>query len=304
VKTVVPALLVLLASCSSPDPAKRPPSLPAGAERPAVELPPNVPRPPLTLAPGDVVRIAVFQQPDLDQELRIPENGVLRYPLIGAVQAAGQNTAALEETIRQKLAAEYLQSPTVSVTVKEYVKRRVFVVGGVAKPDGYELAPTARMTVLQLVAAAGGLTDRAVRDKAQLIRRQPSGERILLRLPLGEVEARMALGRGDADLELWPDDLLVVPISTRTAYVLGQVNRPGPVELPSDRRFTVSMAVSTAGSFTKFASAGGVQVLRRGEDGVARSIAADLDAVLGGQLQYDVELQPGDVVWVPERGLF
>ncbi len=303
-KTLMPAFLALAAGCSSaPPPSRKPPPPAPSAARPAPELPPNVPRPVLTLAAGDLVRIAVFQQPDLDLELRVPDNGVIRFPLIGAVQASGQSTSALEEMIRQKLAAEYLQSPSVTVTVKEYVKRRVFIVGGVAKPDGYELGPTARMTVLQLVAAAGGLTDKAVRDSVQLVRRQPSGERMLIRLPLGEVEARMALGRGDADLELWPDDLVVVPVATRVAYVLGQVNHPGPVDLPPDRRFTVSMAVSFAGSFTKFASSS-VQVLRRGEDGVARTIPADLDAVLDGHLEYDVEILPGDVIWVPQRGLF
>jgi polysaccharide export outer membrane protein len=269
-----------------------------------VDLPVNVPRPVLTLMPGDLVKISVFQQPDLDTEVRIPENGQIRFPLIGAVPAAGQNTSALEESIRQRLAADYLQSPSVSVTVREFVKRRVYIVGGVAKPDGYELAPSARMTVLQLVAAAGGLTDRAVRDGVQVIRRQGSGQRILLRLPLGEVESRMALGKGDADLELWPDDLVVVPISTRVAYVLGAVNKPGAVDLPPDRRFTVSMAVSFAGSYTKFASTGSIQVLRRDEAGVSRAIPVDLDAILDGRLDQDIEVRPGDVVWVPERGIF
>ncbi len=303
-KTLMPAFLALAAACSSaPPPSPRPPAPPLPAARPVPELPPNVPRPVLTLAAGDLVRISVFQQPDLDLETRVPDDGVIKFPLIGSVQASGRSTSALEETIRQKLAADYLQSPSVTVTVKEYVKRRVFIVGGVAHPDGYELAPSARLTVLQLVAAAGGLTDKAVRDAVQVIRRQPSGERMLMRLPLGEVEARMALGKGDADLELWPDDLVLVPISTRVAYVLGQVNRPGPVDLPPDRRFTVSMAVSFAGSFTKYASSS-VQVLRRGEDGSARTIVADLDAVLDGHLEHDVEIQPGDVIWVPQRGLF
>jgi polysaccharide export outer membrane protein len=298
----MPALF-LLASCSSgapPHPATPPP---AGPERGPVELPPNMPRPALTLVPGDLVRITVFQQADLDLELRIPDGGVIRFPLIGDVRAAGTTTSGLEDVIRQRLAAEYLQSPSVTITVKEYVKRRVFIVGGVAKPDGYELAPAARMTVLQLVAAAGGLTEKAVRESVQVIRRQGAGERILLRLPLGEVESRLALGKGDADLELWPDDLVVVPTSTRVAYVLGQVTRPGPVELPSDRRFTASMAVSAAGSYTRFAS-GSIQVLRRGADGVSRSFVVDLDAALGGQAEADAEVLPGDVIWVPERSLF
>lgn len=295
--------LLLLTACSSPPPARRPPASPADAADP-LPLPINVPRPELTLAPGDLIRISVFQQADLDLETRIPDNGKIAYPLIGAVQAAGRSSSSLEDTIRQKLSADYFQSPSVTVMVKEYVKRRVFIVGGVVKPDGYELAAASRMTVMQLVAAAGGLTERAVKNAVQIIRRQPSGERMVLRLPLTEVESRLAVGKGDADLELWPDDLVVVPTSVRVAYVLGAVNKPGSFDLPAEGRLTVSMAVSQAGSYTKFASTGNVQLLRQSATGQARKIVIDLDAVLGGRLDLDLTLQPGDVVWVPERGLF
>jgi hypothetical protein len=64
------------------------------------------------------------------------------------------------------------------------------------------------------------------------------------------------------------------------------------------------MAVSHAGSYTKFAATGRVQVLRQTPAGEIRKITVDLDAVLNGRLEQDVELLPGDVVWVPERGLF
>jgi polysaccharide export outer membrane protein len=296
-------VLLLLGACSSRPPAPRSPAPPADPPAP-VSLPPNVPRPELALAAGDLIRISVFQQADLDLETRIPDSGVITYPLIGAVPAAGKSSSGLEEIIRQRLAADYLQAPSVTVMVKEYVKRRVFIVGGVVKPDGYELLPSARMTVLQLVAAAGGLTDRAVKDSVQVIRRQGSGTRAMLRLPLSEVENRLAMGKGDVDLELWPDDLVVVPTSIRVAYVLGAVNKPGNVDLPADRRFTVSMAVSFAGSYTKFASTGNVQVLRQSSTGQSRKFVVDLDAVLEGRMDLDLALEPGDVVWVPERGIF
>ena len=296
-------VLLLLTACSSRPPAPRS-SVPRSEPPAPVSLPPNVPRPELALAAGDLIRISVFQQADLDLETRIPDSGMITYPLIGPVPAAGKSSSALEEIIRQRLAADYLQSPSVTVMVKEYVKRRVFIVGGVVKPDGYELLPSARMTVLQLVAAAGGLTDRAVKDSVQVIRRQGPGARAIFRLPLSEIENRLAMGKGDVDLELWPDDLVVVPTSIRVAYVLGAVNKPGNVDLPADRRFTVSMAVSFAGSYTKFASTGNVQVLRQASIGPARKFVVDLDAVLEGRMDLDLPLEPGDVVWVPERGIF
>jgi polysaccharide export outer membrane protein len=266
-------------------------------------MPRNAPRPELVLVPGDLVRISVHQQPDLDLETRIPDDGRISYPLIGPVQAAGKSGPALEASIRQKLAADYLQSPSVTVTVKEYVKRKVFIVGGVTKPDGYELAPDSRLTVLQLIAAAGGFTDRASKDMVQVVRRQANGERTVLRFSLLEVERLLAQGKADADLDLWPDDLVVVPASLRVAYVLGQVNHPGAIELPAHTKVTVSMAVAHAGSYTKFASTGSMQLLRHPPTGAVRTTLVDLDGILDGK-QPDPELEPGDVLWVPERGIF
>jgi polysaccharide biosynthesis/export protein len=298
------ALLLLAAGCSHrPSVAPAPYSPAAETAPPAPPTPKNVPRPEPVLVSGDLIRISVFQQPDLDLETRIPDGGAINYPLIGPVQASGKSTTALEQTIRQKLAADYLQSPSVTVTVKEFVRRRVFIVGGVTKPDGYEMSHDARMTVLQLVAAAGGFTERASKDIVQVLRRHPGGERTVLRFSLTEVEQALAQGKTEADLDLWPDDLVVVPAAIRVAYVLGQVNRPGAMDLPNNTRMTVSMAVSYAGSYTKFASTGSIQILRHTPSGGTRTLIADLDAILDGK-SSDPEILPGDVVWVPERGIF
>jgi polysaccharide biosynthesis/export protein len=301
-RRLLPAILLLSACAHRAVPPPRiQPQRTAQAE--PSPLPKNAPRPEPVLVPGDLVRITVFQQPDLDLETRIPVTGTINYPLIGPVQASGKNSSALEATIRQKLAAEYLQSPSVTVTVREYVRRRVFIVGGVAKPDGYEMSNESRMTVLQLVAAAGGFTERASKDVVQVVRRQAAGERTVLTFSLAEVEKLLAQGKPDADLDLWPDDLVVVPAAVRVAYVLGQVHRPGPIDLPHNTKLTVSMAVAHAGSYTKFASTGAIQILRHAPTGV-RTLLVSLDDILDGRPDLDLEIQPGDVVWVPERGLF
>jgi len=309
------ALLVLAAGCADgpeprakstapPDPASIPafvplpvPAEPAGALKIA-------PKPDPLLIPGDLLTITVFRQPDMMLEVRIPQDGRITFPLIGAVEAAGRTQAELEGVIRQRLEKDYIREASVTVTVKEYAKRRVYVVGGVAKPDGYEVAPNSRITVLQLVAAAGGFTDRAYKEFVQIVRRRGPAEREVIQLSLVEVEKLIAKGHAEADLELWPDDLLVIPSAVRIAYVLGAVNKPGNIDVPNDARVTVSMAVSAAGSYTKFASTGRVQVLRRTPAGEVKKISVDLDAVLDGKLDQDVPLLPGDVVWVPERGIF
>jgi len=264
----------------------------------------SVPRPDPLLLAGDLLTITVFRQPDLQLEVRIPQDGRISFPLIGSVEAAGRTQADLESTIRTKLEKDFIREASVTVTVKEYAKRRVYVVGGVSKPDGYEIQANARMTVLQVIAAAGGFTDRAYKEFVQIVRRRGPAEREVIGLSLVEVEKMIAKGQPEADLELWPDDLVVIPSAVRVAYVLGAVSKPGQIDVPNDSRITVSMAVSHAGSYTKFASTGRVQVLRHTPSGEIRKISVDLDAVLNGQLDLDVQLLPGDVVWVPERGIF
>lgn len=268
-------------------------------------IPANIPAPEPFLIAGDLLHVSVFRQPDLELEVRIPQEGTISYPLIGSVPASGKTAGHVERTIKERLAKDFLHDPQVTVTVKDYARRRVFVVGGVTKPGSYEILPHQRLTVLQAVAAAEGFTDRAYKEYVQIVRRRGVTEREVIRLSLVEVERMIARGNPEADLELWPDDLLVVPSAVRTAYVLGAVNKPGQVDVPNGARMTVSMAVSHAGSYTKFAATGRVQVLRQTLTGDQQKLTVDLDAVLNyGRLDLDLDLAPGDVVWVPERGIF
>jgi len=305
-----PALIALaLAACSDgsvPEyrqPRVVQPFLPPDPKAPPAETKAER-RPDPLLMPGDLLRITVFRQPDLDLEVRILDTGNISYPLLGPVQAVGKSAAALEENIRQRLQKDYLENPSVTVTVKEFAKRRIYIVGGVTKPDGYEIAPDARMTVFQLISAAGGFTDRAYKEYVQVVRRQSGEDRKVIRLSLVDAERRLARGEADADLELWPGDLVMIPSAVRIAYVLGAVQKPGPIDVPLNARLTLSMAVANAGSYGKFASCGRVQVLRHTPWGDVSKRTVDLDAVLDGRVDLDLEIEPGDVVYVPERGIF
>ena len=308
----LPILFCALSACSSivegpKGPREQPPQAfipglaPTGPQAP---IPANLPAPDPLLLAGDLLHIAVFRQPEMELESRIPTDGSIAFPLIGGVQASGKTSGQLEQEIRRRLEKDYLHEAHVTVTVKEFAKRRVYMVGAVTKPGGYEIYPHQRLTILQAVAAAEGFTDRAYKEYVQVVRRRGPTEREVIRLSLTEVERMFARGRAEADLELWPDDLVVIPSAVRVAYVLGAVNKPGNLDVPNDARITVSMAVSHAGSYTKFAATGRVQVLRHTPTGEQQKIAVDLDAVLNGQLELDIPLLPGDVVWVPERGIF
>jgi polysaccharide export outer membrane protein len=281
-----------------------PPFLSAPPPQDPPSLPVLPPPPPVTLVSGDLLHVTVFRQKELDLQVRVPEGGEFSYPLIGEVKAAGRTTKQVEADIKKRLEEKYLHKAGVTVTVLQYAQRMVYVLGGVQKPGGYDFQTHRRLTLLQLVSAAGGYTERAVKEYAQLIRRKESGEREMARFSLSEVERAVARGNVQADLELSPDDLLVIPSAARVVYVLGQVNRPGAFEMPAETRLTVSMAVSQAGSWTKFAAIGRIQVLRQPPTGESVKLTVNLDEIVNGKIEADPELQPGDVIWVPQRSIF
>ena len=142
----LPVLSVLvLISCGT---ARRPAVKSDGTNGPTVGVPPVVVpdkpvevRPTLptrrdpVLLPGDMLQISVYKQPDLALQVRVPQEGVFQYPLIGEVKAAGKTQAALEREIRDKLAKDYLHNPFVTVTVTAFATRQVYILGGIQKPD-------------------------------------------------------------------------------------------------------------------------------------------------------------------------
>jgi protein involved in polysaccharide export with SLBB domain len=86
----------------------------------------------------------------------------------------------------------------------------------------------------------------------------------------------------------------------RSAFqVVGGVNHPGSIDFNGER-VTVSMAISRAGSYTKFALPWKVVVLRQSAPGKLECYAVDLDSYFNKPFE-DIELEPGDVVVVPER---
>jgi polysaccharide export outer membrane protein len=306
-------LLAAIAACgSAPERPAPGPLEPAGPtnflsvpppseDAPYPKLPPAAP---LTLIAGDLLHVTVFRQKDLELEVRIPEGGSFAYPLIGDVQASGKTVKLVESDLRKRLEEKYLYRAGVTVTVKEYAARMVYVLGGVMKPGGYEIHPNRRLTVLQLISTAGGYTERAHKEYSQLVRRKANDERELIRFSAAEIERAVARGKVEADLELSPDDLVVIPAAARVIYVLGQVNKPGSFDLPADTRVTVSMAISQAGSWTKFAATSRILVLRQPPTGEPVKIPVDLDEIISGKLEKDLELHPGDVILVPQRSLF
>ncbi|HMT14732.1 MAG TPA: polysaccharide biosynthesis/export family protein [Aestuariivirga sp.] len=107
----------------------------------------------------DVIDVSVLGVPDLSRTVQVSSSGNITLPLIRQIKAGGRTAAQLERDIAGKLQASYLQSPQVSVFVKEFNSQRITVDGAVQKPGIYPI--TGKTSLLQAIALAQGLNDVA-----------------------------------------------------------------------------------------------------------------------------------------------
>lgn len=123
--------------------------------------------PGFTIGPEDVLGILVWRDQELTSDVTVRPDGMVALPLIRDVRAAGLTPNELAERIQTSL-REYIADASVTVVVRQMNSRKVFITGEVAKPGAYPLASA--MTVMQLIAVAGGITEFAEADGISVLR--------------------------------------------------------------------------------------------------------------------------------------
>lgn len=106
------------------------------------------------LSPNDVLEVNVFQVGNLNRTVQVDASGKISLPLIGAVTAAGKTVRQLEQEIETAYGANYLQSPDVSVYVKESIGQRITVDGEVARAGIFPVSSNS--SLIDAIALAGG----------------------------------------------------------------------------------------------------------------------------------------------------
>lgn len=119
------------------------------------------------LGPADVIHVNVWKSADLSQTVTVGPDGFVSLPLLGDVHVAGLTTNQLAQDLRSRLST-YVVAAQVTVSIVEIRSRSVFVTGQVGKPGAYPLI--APITVLQLIAQAGGLNTYANRKDIFVLR--------------------------------------------------------------------------------------------------------------------------------------
>ena len=160
------------------------------------------------IGPLDSVNIIVWRNPELSMTVPVRPDGKVTTPLVDDLPALGKTPTALARDIEKSL-GKYIRDPVVTVVVTTFVgptSEQIRVIGEATKPQ--VLAFRKNMTVLDVMIAAGGLTDFADGNKATIYRVSDGGKSYSVRL-------QDLLKRGDitANVDMRPGDILIIPQS-------------------------------------------------------------------------------------------
>lgn len=171
------------------------------------ELPPQAlaPVPAATLGPGDVFEVRVFQEPDLSGAYRLSSDGAINFPLCGSEHLGGMSTEAAAHELARCLSNGYVRSPQVSIFVKEYNSKKIFVFGEVQKPGTFQYEDG--MNIVQAITLAGGFAARAAKNSTSVTRSLDGTER-RVKVAVEDI----GLGRAE-NFSLRPGDIIFVPES-------------------------------------------------------------------------------------------
>ena len=242
----------------------------------------------LQISGGDLVNVSVYGVPELTQDTRVGNGGEVYLPLIGYVQLAGLTLDQAQTVIENRLReGEFVKNPHVTVSLKDYVNQSATVTGEVNRPGVYPIMGKRRL--LEVLAAAGGLTQRAGKT-ATITHREHPEEAVKVEIP-----SDLAQSPKD-NIEILPGDTLVVN-RAGLVYVVGEVGRPSGLVMDNNEKMTVMQAIALAGGATPVAAMNSARLIRTTPSG-RQELPLPLNKILSTKLD-DVNLKPDDIIFAP-----
>jgi polysaccharide export outer membrane protein len=234
------------------------------------------------LGAGDSITVQVYQSPDLTLESRVPESGVISYPLIGNVQLGGLSLFDAEKTIADALrTGGFVRSPQVNITLRQVRGSQVAVLGQVNRPGRFPLE-TVNTRVSDMLATAGGVTPTG--DDVLIVTGQRQGQAFRRVI---DIPGLFLNQKPEDDIVVSGGDTLYVN-KAPMFYIYGEAQRPGPFRI--ERGMTVMQALAQGGGLTSRGSQNRLKLHRRDTAGKVVETVPQLTDVV----------RPEDVIYVGE----
>jgi polysaccharide biosynthesis/export protein len=242
----------------------------------------------LLIGPGDLIQVDVLDTPEMEQQVRVTDEGNAPLAYVGNVEVSGMTPGAAAEAIQLLLVSKnVMKHPQVTVRVQEYSTQDVSVLGQVHTPGAYPL--TTPQPVLRVLSLAGGVTDLA--DRQVTIKRHGSPQQLTYMLSNDPQKMLTDM------VMVYPGDIVMVP-NAPVIYIMGDVGRPGGYAMSANAsHLTLLQAIARAGSANKTSVPSKVRLIRDTGDG-AKETRVHLDEMQKGKIP-DIDLQANDIVFVP-----
>jgi len=237
------------------------------------------------LGPGDVLKITVYNNPDLSLETRVTESGMISFPLVGELKLGGMTASAAEKKIAELLeSGGFVKQPQINILVAQFQSKMVSVLGSVNKPGRYPLERATNLA--DLLALVGGVTQ----DGSDLIT-------VVGKSGKAEYDLRNIVGKGDGSQNINLSGGELVYVHARDVSVMGQVNRPGSYSVVGGVRTVADFLVAAGGINQGGSDTVTVTTMR---DGKLNRFEVDVDSLFRtGDNSANIELVNGDSIYVP-----
>jgi polysaccharide biosynthesis/export protein len=231
------------------------------------------------LGAGDIIRVTVFQNPDLTIETRVTENGTISYPLVGTVKVGGMTIPSAEQAISTALkTGGFLREPQVNIALLQNRGNQVSVLGQVNRPGRFPLETT-NTRVSEMLAIAGGVT--ATGGDIATLTGTRDGKAFRKDIDIASVFLNNKL---QDDTIVAAGDVIYVHRQP-VFYIYGEVQRPGSYRV--ERNMTVQQALAQGGGPTVRGTERWLRLHRRGAEGqVQVSRPAPQDPIQADDILY------------------
>ncbi len=155
--------------------------------------------------PGDILEINVWKEEGMIQEVLVRPDGGISFPLVGDLTAENLTLLEIEKAVSEKL-SQYLADPVVTVSAKQLLGHKIYVIGQVNKPGEYIV--NRYVDVMQVLSMAGGMTPFADVNDIIILRREQNGKQQAIEFEYGELEDGDEL---EQNIVMQAGDVVVVP---------------------------------------------------------------------------------------------
>lgn len=261
------------------------------------------------IGPDDTVAIIALQSEELSKTWRVNGDGDLELPLVGKIHAAGLTADQFQEKLGAAL-KQFIIDPQVTVYIAEFRSQPVTVTGAVHRPGTFQTeGPKTLWTVLTM---AGGL-EKAPGATVTITRQirygaiplpgsklSADGQYSTINLQVSDV---LNTTSPESNLLIQPNDTVSVSTDERLVYIIGEVIKPGAVELVTHDSISMMQVLAAAQGLSKLAAPAHSEIMRKNSQGLYERVGSiDLKKLVNGRIE-DRMLTAGDIVVVPSSTL-